>query len=277
MKNIIERSVRVNVEADSLNAAILGDDVEVGSDTYQMFVRHVSREITQKTGQKCTATRRIFVPAALLDRVIADLGEALSVITVGDPRLDEVRMGPLANRQQLGDVRAGIAKLLASGCTVAWGDPESVALIGADADKGCFVGPLLLRADAPGDAHAVHAHEVFGPVSTLMPYGDVDEAIALVARGGGGLVASVYSDDKKTLGALILGLAPVSGRVLAGSKKVADQAISPGLVLPSCIHGGPGRAGGGEELGGERGLRFYMQRTAVQGDRALLDRILSVG
>jgi oxepin-CoA hydrolase/3-oxo-5,6-dehydrosuberyl-CoA semialdehyde dehydrogenase len=274
LSNVIESSVRVNVEADSLNATVLGQNVEAGSDTYQMFIRHVSREITQKTGQKCTATRRIFVPAGLIDRIIEDLGEALSVIKVGDPSLDEVRMGPLANEQQLQDVRAGTKKLIDAGCEVVWGDPESVELVGADAAKGCFVGPLLLKNDAPADADVVHDHEVFGPVSTLMPYGGTDEAVSLVARGGGGLVASVYSDDKKELGALILGLAPLSGRVLAGSKKVADQAISPGLVLPSCVHGGPGRAGGGEELGGERGLAFYMQRTAVQGDRALLDRIL---
>jgi len=277
MENIIAGSVRVNVEADSLNATVLGDDIEPGGDTYQMFIRHVSREMTQKTGQKCTATRRIFVPEAIIDRVIEDLGEALSVITVGNPHLDEVRMGPLSNKQQHDDIRAGVQKLLGAGCKVAWGDPENVELIDADAEKGCFVGPVLLRHDAPADAAAVHDHEVFGPVSTIMPHGGVDDAVSLVARGGGGLVTSVYSDDKRQLGALILGMAPYNGRVLAGSKKVADQAIAPGLVLPSCVHGGPGRAGGGEELGGERGLHFYMQRTAVQGDRALLDRIFGAG
>ena len=140
--------------------------------------------------------------------------------------------------------------------------------------KGYFIAPVLLRADAPREARAVHEHEVFGPVSTLMPYESADEVVALVALGEGGLVSSVYSNDRDFLSTAILGLAPFSGRVLVGSKKVADQAIAPGMVLPSCVHGGPGRAGGGEELGGERGLAFYTQRTAIQGDRALLDRIL---
>ncbi|RLB53285.1 MAG: hypothetical protein DRJ42_12400, partial [Deltaproteobacteria bacterium] len=194
----------------------------------------------------------------------------------GNPHLDEVRMGPLSNEQQHRDVRAGMAKLIESGCKVVWGNPDEVELIDADATKGCFVGPVLLRNDAPGESTLVHELEVFGPVSTIMPYGSLDEAVSLVARGEGGLVASCYCDDKKALGEWILGLAPHSGRVLAGSKKVADQAISPGMVLPSCVHGGPGRAGGGEELGGERGLSFYLQRTSVQGDRALLDRVLGV-
>ncbi|MBW2460193.1 MAG: 3,4-dehydroadipyl-CoA semialdehyde dehydrogenase, partial [Deltaproteobacteria bacterium] len=187
MDNVIERSVRVNVEADSLNAMVLGEDVEAGSDTYQMFIRHASREITQKTGQKCTATRRVFVPEAIIDRVIEDLGEALSVVTVGNPHLDEVRMGPLSNEQQHRDVRAGMAKLIESGCKVVWGDPEKVELIDADADRGCFVGPVLLRNDATGDSTLVHELEVFGPVSTIMPYASLDEGISLVARGEGGL------------------------------------------------------------------------------------------
>jgi oxepin-CoA hydrolase/3-oxo-5,6-dehydrosuberyl-CoA semialdehyde dehydrogenase len=136
---------------------------------------------------------------------------------------------------------------------------------------------MLLRADAPDEASAVHSHEVFGPCATLMPYRDAAHAVALVARGEGGLVASVYGDDRALLKALVLGIAPFHGRVLVGSSKIADQAIAPGLVLPSCIHGGPGRAGGGEELGGERGLRFYMQRTAIQGDRALLEKLFEPG
>jgi oxepin-CoA hydrolase/3-oxo-5,6-dehydrosuberyl-CoA semialdehyde dehydrogenase len=272
LPNILARSVRVNVEADSLNAVVLAADAD--EETYGMFLRDVAKEITQKTGQKCTATRRIFVPAAMIDRVQADLAERLSSVKVGDPALAEVTMGPLATAQQLRDFRAGIAKLEASGARVVLGSATECAPIGADAEKGFFVGPVLLRADAPATASAVHEHEVFGPCATLMPYDTADEAVELVARGGGGLVASVYGDDRDLLATLILGLAPHHGRVLLGSKKVVDQAIAPGLVLPSCVHGGPGRAGGGEELGGQRGLRFYMQRCAVQGDRALLDKIL---
>jgi oxepin-CoA hydrolase/3-oxo-5,6-dehydrosuberyl-CoA semialdehyde dehydrogenase len=276
LESVVLRSVRVNVEADSLNAAVLGTDVEPGSDTYLMFVRDVAKEITQKTGQKCTATRRIFVPPALVDRVIEDLSEQLSRIKVGDPALEDVRMGPLATAQQLRDVRAGIERLVSGGARVAYGSATEVSTIGADAKKGFFIGPMLLRADAPRDARAVHEHEVFGPVATVMPYESPEDAVSLVSLGEGGLVSSVYSDDRKLLETVVLGIAPYHGRVLVGSKKVADQAIAPGMVLPSCVHGGPGRAGGGEELGGERGLAFYTQRTAIQGDRALLDRILGV-
>ncbi len=274
---VVAKSVRVNIEADSLNSAVLAEGVDTGDEAYRAFIRDVSKEMTQKSGQKCTATRRIFVPTALIDRVQADLGAELSRVVVGLPSLEEVRMGPLATKQQRDDYRAGIAKLIASGAKVVLGTPNEAAPIGVPAGKGFFVSPVLLRADAPDDAHAVHAHEVFGPCATLMPYRDAAHAVALVARGEGGLVASIYGDDRAMLKALVLGIAPFHGRVLVGSSKIADQAISPGLVLPSCVHGGPGRAGGGEELGGERGLRFYMQRTAVQGDRALLDKIFEAG
>jgi 3,4-dehydroadipyl-CoA semialdehyde dehydrogenase len=272
-KGPIERSARVNVEADSLNSAVLAPDVEPGSDVYQMFLRDVAREMTQKTGQKCTATRRIFVAAEHVDRVQDDLREQLATIKVGDPARDDVRMGPLATKQQLDDYRAGIAKLVAAGAREVVGSATDVDALGAPAGKGFFVAPVLLRADAPAEARAVHAHEVFGPSATLMPYRDVAEAVRLVAMGEGGLVCSLYGDDRAMLRELVLGLAPWHGRVLIGSSKVADQAIAPGMVLPSCIHGGPGRAGGGEELGGERGLRFYMQRTAIQADRALIDKL----
>ena len=270
LDNVLSSSARVNVEADSLNAAVLAEDAS--DDTYQMFLRDVVKEVTQKSGQKCTAVRRVFVPASRIDRVQEDLGERLGQLIVGDPAHKDVRMGPLATAQQLTDYRAGVETLLAAGARVVYGSATEVELVDADASEGFFVGPLLLRADEPGSADAVHEHEVFGPCATLMPYTSADEAVELVARGGGGLVASVYGDDRELLRGLVVGLAPFHGRILMGSKKVADQAISPGLVLPSCVHGGPGRAGGGEELGGERGLRFYMQRCAVQGDRALLDK-----
>ena len=272
LDNVLARSTRVNVEADSLNAAVLAPGAD--DDTHAMFLRDVAKEILQKSGQKCTAVRRIFVPADQLERVQSELEERLADVKLGDPALPEVTMGPLATAQQRDDFRAGVAKLEASGARIVFGSATECAPIGADPEKGFFVGPVLLRADSPGAADAVHEHEVFGPCATLMPYESVDEAVELVARGGGGLVVSVYGDDRDLLSTLVLGVAPHHGRVLLGSKKVADQAIPPGLVLPSCVHGGPGRAGGGEELGGERGLRFYMQRCAVQGDRALLDKIL---
>jgi oxepin-CoA hydrolase/3-oxo-5,6-dehydrosuberyl-CoA semialdehyde dehydrogenase len=270
---VVAKSVRVNIEADSLNSAVLAPNVDTGDEAYRAFIRDVAKEMTQKTGQKCTATRRIFVPSAAIDRVQEDLTAEISRVKVGLPSLDEVRMGPLATKQQLDDFRAGVAKLIASGAKAVFGDASQANAIGVPAGKGFFAAPMLLRADAPDDAHAVHAHEVFGPCATLMPYRDAAHAVALVARGEGGLVASVYGDDRALLRELVLGIAPFHGRVLVGSSKIADQAIAPGLVLPSCIHGGPGRAGGGEELGGERGLRFYMQRTAVQGDRALLEKM----
>ncbi len=266
---VVERSVRLNIEADSLNAAVLGPDVEVGDDTWAMFVRDAAKEITQKTGQKCTATRRILVPRSKVEAVVAALSDELARYEVGDPRKEGVRVGPLASKQQLDAVREGIAALVEAGCRVAWrgSAPEG---------KGYFVPITLLVHDVPGEAAVVHEREVFGPVSTVLPYDSLDEAVELVRRGEGGLVASVYSDDRDVLGTLLRGLASWSGRILAGSRKVADQAIAPGMVLPSCVHGGPGRAGGGEELGGLRGLDFYFQRTAVQGDRALLDRALSL-
>lgn len=270
LPNVLASSMRVNVEADSLNAAVLTEGAD--DDTYQMFLRDVFTEVTQKSGQKCTATRRVFVHESLIDRVQEDLADRLGRLIIGDPSHKDVRMGPLATEQQRIDYRAGVEKLVASGAKIVFGSPTEVEVVGADPVKGFFVSPIMLRADDPRSADAVHDHEVFGPCTTLMPYSDPDDVVALVARGGGGLVTSVYGDDRELLPKLVLGIAPFHGRVLMGSKKVADQAITPGLVLPSCVHGGPGRAGGGEELGGERGLRFYMQRCAIQGDRALLDK-----
>lgn len=271
-RSVVERSTRINIEADSINSVVLGPDVEPGSETWHMFVRHLGTEMTQKSGQKCTATRRILVPRDKADALQEALIEKLSAVRVGNPADDGVDMGPLATAQQLEDAHKGIRKLCDDGCRIVFGST------GNPVGKGYFIAPVLLRHDDAVAARAVHAHEVFGPVSTLLPYdvdgGAAETASALVARGEGTLVCSVYSDDKGFLETLLLSSATWTGRVLVGSEKVADQATTPGIVLPSCIHGGPGRAGGGEELGGERGLRFYMQRTAIQGDRALLDRVL---
>lgn len=275
-RSVVERSVRVNVEADSLNSAVLAPGISPGDDVWRAFVRDVVKEMTQKSGQKCTATRRIFVPRAVLDDAQAALVEELDRLVVGHPGMEEVRMGPLATAQQLADFRTGLAKLVAAGCKIVLGGEAPPRTIGIEVGKGFFASPTLLRCETPETANAVHEHEVFGPSATIMPYDTVEQAAALVARGQGGLVASIYGDDRELMKALVLGVAPFHGRVLSMSSKIVDQAISPGLVLPSCVHGGPGRAGGGEELGGERGLRFYMQRTAVQGDRALLDKMFEV-
>jgi oxepin-CoA hydrolase/3-oxo-5,6-dehydrosuberyl-CoA semialdehyde dehydrogenase len=266
---VVAASVRINVEADSLNAAVLGPDLERGSEGYSLFIADVVRDMTQKTGQKCTAIRRVLVPEAMLDAVKEDLVDRLSSVKVGDPSREEVGMGPVATARQLADVRAGIARFRAESETLFGGD-GSVEPFGVPAGKGYFVSPVLLQ--AKDGARAVHEHEVFGPVSTLLPYsGDAGEAIALVARAEGGLVSSVYSDDRKFLGEMALGLAPYHGRLFLGSSKLGGHAVGPGTVLPQLVHGGPGRAGGGEELGGARGLAFYLQRTALAGDRPILE------
>ena len=273
---VVERSCRINVEADSLNAMILGDDLGASDDTYQTFLRHAVTEMTQKSGQKCTATRRIFVPAARIDDVQADLIERLKEQVVGDPSVDGVDVGPLATKDQVDEAKRGLARLVEAGAKVVFGDIEKIDAKGADSAVGAFVPMMLLRADDPASADAVHAVEVFGPVATLLPYETRAEAVAWTAAGGGTLVTSVYSDDKAAVEDFVLEIAPFTGRVLLVSAKVTDTSIAPGLVLPSCVHGGPGRAGGGEELGGERGMHFYMQRTALQGDRGLFDRALGI-
>lgn len=260
----VEHGARLNVEADSLNAAVLGPDVQPGSEAFDLFVREVQREITQKSGQKCTATRRVLVPKQTLGAVVEALVEGLSGVKVGDPRDDANRMGPVTSAGQLADVQAGIRRLAAAG-QVATGGPDR---FGA---RGYFVKPTLVVAH---DAHApiFHAEEVFGPVASVLPWsGDAAEAAALVAAGGGSLVTAVYSDDRKLPTDLALELAPWSGRVYLGGARMAEHGTGPGLALPSLVHGGPGRAGGGEELGGLRGLSLYMQRSAIQGFSSLID------
>ncbi|MCA9582951.1 MAG: aldehyde dehydrogenase family protein, partial [Myxococcales bacterium] len=277
LEAVVHRSTRINVEADSLNAAILGPDVQVGDEIFQFFVRDVAKEITQKSGQKCTAIRRIFVPPALVEGVIDALGEALGAVPMGDAAAEGVRMGPLATADQRADVLDGTAALEQAGAKRVWGDPRTMTLTAGDADRGYFVAPCLFSAEDARSVPLVHSREVFGPVATVMSYRDAADVVGLAALGEGALLSAVYGNDRDFLGEVILGLAPHHGRVFVGSKKIVDQAMAPGLVLPSCVHGGPGRAGGGEELGGLRGMSFYMQRTAVQGDRALLDRILGSG
>ena len=273
---VLERGTRVNVEADSLNAAVLGPDVEEGSDTESLFFTDVTRDMTQKTGQKCTAIRRVYVPRARLHAVVAELSERLAKVKVGDTAHDEVTMGPVSTAQQQRDVKAGIEKL-ASCSTIAFDGAARAgqgAPIGQKDAKGFFQFPVLLVCESPAPGDPVHTHEVFGPVATVMPYDSPAELVRLVGAGGGGLVSSVYSDDRMFLKATVLGIAAFHGRVTVGSAKVAGQAIPPGTVMPQLLHGGPGRAGAGEELGGRRGLGLYMQRVALQGDRAILDLLL---
>ncbi len=271
-QGVLQRSTRINVEADSLNAAVLGPDVEPGSDVMNLFLADVVREMTQKTGQKCTAIRRVYVPKERVEGVLGALRERLETFKIGDPSKEEVTMGPVATAQQLRDLREGVSKL-ASCAKIVFGRTTIVDGIGAPAGKGFFVTPVLLHGPTPRPGDAVHEHEVFGPVATVMPYTDANEAIALVAAGGGGLVTSVYSDEKEFTKKTVLGIAPFHGRIVLGSSKVAAQSLPPGMALPQLVHGGPGRAGGGEELGASRGMTFYMQRTALQGDRAILEAL----
>jgi oxepin-CoA hydrolase/3-oxo-5,6-dehydrosuberyl-CoA semialdehyde dehydrogenase len=268
---LLRRGVSVNVEADSLNAAVLAPDVEPGSETWNLFLRDVVTDMTQKAGQKCTAIRRILVPAARLDDARAALVERLQAVRVGDPASDAVGMGPLATASQLRDAKSGVARLLPE-CDVVFGSPDA-APAGAPA-QGYFLGPILLQAKDAARATAVHEVEVFGPVSTILPYdGRVETAAALVRKGDGSLVASVFGDDRDFVRALILEIGPWHGRLYLGSEQMAGQSPGPGTVLPGTVHGGPGRAGGGEELGQYRGLRLYQQRVALEGDRAQIDKM----
>jgi oxepin-CoA hydrolase/3-oxo-5,6-dehydrosuberyl-CoA semialdehyde dehydrogenase len=274
MAPVIRGAVRVNVEADSLNAAILGPDAEPGSETYEFYLKDVLRDMTQKAGQKCTAIRRILVPAAVADRVREDLVDRLSAIVVGNPAEDGVRMGPVATAPQLKDVREGIDALARDGRLVYGNNAKPV---GVPDGKGYFVGPVLVEVEPGAAAPTVHSREVFGPVSTVVPYdGSAASASEIVSRGQGGLVSSVYSEDVAFTSEVVLGLAPYHGRVFLGSAKIAEQSPGPGTVLPTLVHGGPGRAGGGEELGGLRGLGFYMQRVALEGSRPVIERIAGV-
>jgi 3,4-dehydroadipyl-CoA semialdehyde dehydrogenase len=266
-------NARFNTEADSLNAAVLAPDAMDGP-VFDLFIRDVAREITQKAGQKCTAVRRIVVPAAALDQVQDALVARLDRVIVGDPANESVRMGPLASAAQLESAIDGIARL-ARQAHIVHGTGTRVDGAGADAGRGYFFGPTLLRAD---DAHAaddVHRHEVFGPVATLMAHdGTAADAAAIVARGGGMLVTSIYSDDGDWLRDFVNAGGCYSGRLYIGGTASAGEAPGSGVTLPPMLHGGPGRAGGGEELGGLIGVRLYMQRLAVQGARGVVDGLL---
>ncbi len=266
---IARNAVRFIAERDSLNAAVLGPDAGPGTPEFDLFITEVTREMTSKAGQKCTAIRRALVPRRYYDAAAEALQKKLGGIVVGDPRRDDVRMGALASLSQRDAVRAAVAILRGETEAIS-GDPERVELRGADADRGAFLAPLLLGCERPLSAQKVHEVEAFGPVSTLMAYDGVDEAIELAARGEGSLVASVYTYDRDIANDLILGLGAYHGRIVAIDRDCAKESTGHGSPLPGLVHGGPGRAGGGEEMGGLRGVFHYMQRTAVQGSPSCL-------
>lgn len=269
---VVANSVRFTMEADSLNASILGPDAVAGTPEFDLFVREVAREMTVKAGQKCTAIRRVIAPRAQVDALVAALGDRLAKTAVGLPGDEGVRMGPLASLDQRKEVRERIRDLQAAAEIVA-GDPDAVRLASGDAAVGAFLNPVLMYTGKPFAAKAVHEVEAFGPVSTVMPYDDLDEAVTLARMGKGSLVTSVFTDDPKVAEEVVLNVAPWHGRVMIGNRASAKSSTGHGSPLAPLVHGGPGRAGGGEELGGIRGVKHYMQRTAVQGAPRLLSAV----
>ncbi|HLG52654.1 MAG TPA: phenylacetic acid degradation bifunctional protein PaaZ [Steroidobacteraceae bacterium] len=269
---VVRNSVRFVAETDSLNSSILGPDAGPGSPEFELFIREVVREMTVKAGQKCTAIRKALVPRAMTGDVVAALQAALAQTVVGDPRVEGVRMGPLASLAQRAEVVARVAELRRESELVA-GDPERFAVSGADRERGAFLPPMLLLCSDADAARAVHSVEAFGPVSTIVGYRDVTESIALARRGEGSLAGSVFTADDRIATQLVLGLAPYHGRVLVVNRHCAKESTGHGSPLAHLVHGGPGRAGGGEELGGIRGVMHYMQRTAVQGSPDTLTAI----
>jgi len=271
-RNVVERNVPVNVEADSVNSALLAPDAAPGSPAFDAFVREVVREMTAKAGQKCTAIRRAFVPSQHAAAASEALTEKLKAIIVGDPWRDDVRMGPVVTRAQQASVCEGIDRLSAE-AEILCGGSNPPSLDGIDRAKSAFILPTLLRARNPDDAGIVHGTEVFGPVATLLSYRDADQAISLVRRGGGSLVASLFGADPEFLVRAVRELGSGHGRILAVDPSIAASHTGHGIVMPQCNHGGPGRAGNGEELGGLHGLRFYHQRVAIQGSSNLLTHL----
>ena len=261
---VSRNAVRFIAERDSLNAAILGPDAALGTPEFELFVREVAREMTVKAGQKCTAIRRAIVPRQHADAVIDALGERLGRVVLGDPRREDVTMGPVVSLSQRGDIRDKLALLLTES-EIVWGDPARCDPRGGDAEQGAFLSPVLLHCARPLAGEHVHRTEAFGPVSTILPYDGLDEAIELAQRGEGSLVASVFTYDMDVATELTLGLAPFHGRLLHQDRDCSKESTGHGAPLPSLVHGGPGRAGGGEELGGIRGVHHYLQRTALQG------------
>jgi oxepin-CoA hydrolase/3-oxo-5,6-dehydrosuberyl-CoA semialdehyde dehydrogenase len=270
--NLLAKSIPFNAEADSLNAAILGPDVTPDDEEFDLFVKEVVREMTVKAGQKCTAIRRAIVPRRHLDAVAAKLRERLARVSVGDPAVEGVKMGALASKAQQRDVAERV-EILARGNEVVFGRDGAFAPLGAGTGGGSFFSPTLLLCRDAMKNDAVHDVEAFGPVSTLMPYGDFDEALALAARGRGSLVATLVTHDPKVAAQAIPQMAAWHGRLLVLDREAAAESTGHGSPLPMLKHGGPGRAGGGEELGGIRAVKHYLQRAALQGSPSMLTAV----
>ncbi|TMM52666.1 phenylacetic acid degradation bifunctional protein PaaZ [Sulfitobacter sabulilitoris] len=270
--HLLKNSVRFMAEQDSLNATVLGPDATAGTPEFNLFVKEITREMTAKAGQKCTAIRRIMAPAPQIDALIAALGERLAKTRIGDPRLESTGMGALVSNGQKRDVLEKAALIHAEAERV-FGDPNQFEVDGADAAKGAFLPPMLFHCADPDTAQRVHDTEAFGPVSTIMPYRDPDHAVALLNRGKGSLVASVITRDGDMARQMVEGAGAFHGRLYFNNRDSMAEATGHGAPLPHMVHGGPGRAGGGEELGGIRGVMHYMQRTAVQGSPDILTAV----
>jgi oxepin-CoA hydrolase / 3-oxo-5,6-dehydrosuberyl-CoA semialdehyde dehydrogenase len=272
---LIEESVPFTMEADSLNCSVLGKDAVPGTPEFDLFVREVKNEMTVKVGQKCTAIRRIIVPEELIDDVQKALASQLDKVTIGNPRLKEVRMGALVNKTQVESVKTQVAKI-AQTAEMVYGNFDPVSTIGADAQKGSFLKPILMRENNPFANTACHEIEAFGPVSTIMPYKTLEDAVTLSQMGKGSLVSSIFTNDDAIARDYVIGAASHHGRILVGNREMAKQSTGHGSPLPMLVHGGPGRAGGGEEMGGVRGIKHYMQRCAIQGSPTTITEITGI-
>ena len=273
--SILGESVPFNMEADSLNCIVLGQDVEPGKGDWDIFIKEVRREMIAKAGQKCTAIRRIFVPENKMEDVWKAVASSLAQTPIGNPLNEKVRMGSLAGMGQRNEVKTQVQKLLASSQLI-YGSLDSVELIDADPTKGAFISPLLLVNQKPFHSPAVHEVEAFGPVSTIMPYKDMDEAIRLSKLGKGSLCSTIVTSDKRQAKEYVINAATHHGRILVLNEECAKESTGHGSPLPLLVHGGPGRAGGGEEMGGIRGVRHYLQRTALQGSPTMVTAITNV-
>jgi 3,4-dehydroadipyl-CoA semialdehyde dehydrogenase len=270
--NVLRRSVRVNVEADSINSVILGPDVASGTDLFELLVKEVVKEMTLKAGQKCTAIRRVFVPRQQMKAVGDAIAARLGSMKIGNPRSAEVRVGPVVNKAQQAACLEGLRQLKQE-CAVVFGGDEKFQPLEADAAKSAFVQPTLLACENGREAKFVHDVEVFGPAATLIAYDTTEDVIALARRGLGSLVASVFANDPEFLQSVVLGIGDLHGRIMVVDSSVGNQYTGHGNVVPSCLHGGPGRAGGGEELAGLRGLLLYHRRFVVQGPPSLTNAL----
>ena len=272
---LLEESVPFTMEADSLNACILGEDAVPGTPEFDLFIREVRNEMTVKCGQKCTAIRRAVVPESLIEDVQTALGKALDKVTLGDPRLKEVRMGSLIDKKQVEAVKKAVGEISRT-AEIVYGDFNAAETINAEFEKGAFIKPILLREDQPFKNEAAHVTEAFGPVSTLMPYKSLEEAIQLSKKGKGSLVSSIFTNDDSTAREYTIKAASHHGRIMSINRESAKQSTGHGAPLPNLVHGGPGRAGGGEEMGGKRGIKHFMQRCAIQGSPTTLTEITGI-